>query len=286
MFFGFFETIDRPDVARELLAAVEKWAATRGADAVRGPMNPSTNYECGLLIEGFGRPPALMMTYNPSYYPELVHYCGFKKEKDLLAFQVLRGYEPPEWAVSLAKRVAQKEEITIKHVNPKQIQKDALLLNRVYNECWADNWGFTPMTALEMKKNASDMAFILDPNLAFFLCHKDEPVGVLVCLPDINPLLKRLNGKLGISALISRYLHWSDITGLRILMFGVKEKYRQMGVPLVVFDHLVKLLLRQDRYHYLEAGWTLEDNNAINNFFMEGGIQPYKRYRIYRKNLE
>ena len=86
VFFGFFDTIDRPDVARELLAAVEKWAAKRGAGAVRGPMNPSTNYECGLLVEGFARPPALMMTYNPQFYPRLIEGAGYRKAKDLHAY--------------------------------------------------------------------------------------------------------------------------------------------------------------------------------------------------------
>ncbi len=86
MFFGFFETIDRPDVARELFDAVEKWAAGKGAFAVRGPMNPSTNYECGLLVEGFGRPPALMMTYNPTSYPRLIEGAGYAKVKDLHAY--------------------------------------------------------------------------------------------------------------------------------------------------------------------------------------------------------
>ena len=137
----------------------------------------------------------------------------------------------------------------------------------------------------EMMENAKNMAHILDPDLAFLLYHKDEPVGVFVCLPDVNPFLKHLNGKLGISALISRYLHWTDITGLRICLFGVKEKYRQMGVPLVAFNHMIKLFHGQEKYKYVEAGWTLEDNDAINRFFTEGGISPYKRYRIYRKEL-
>jgi len=141
------------------------------------------------------------------------------------------------------------------------------------------------MTEGELKKNAKDVVHIIDPELAFFLFFKEEPVGVFLALPDINPLLKRFNGKLGISALIKKYLHWSEINGLRILMLGVKEHYRQMGVPLVAFDHIMRVLGDHEKYQHLEAGWTLEDNHAINRFFMEGGKEPYKRYRIYRKDF-
>jgi hypothetical protein len=238
-----------------------------------------------MLVQGFNLPPALMMSFNPSYYPELVYYCGFRKEKDLLAFHISRDYEPPDWAIPLAERIARKGEITIRHIDPKNFEAEMILLNRVYNDCWANNWGFVPMTDEELRENAKEMIHILDHELAFLLYYREEPVGVFVCVPDINPLLKRFNGKLGITALVKKYLHWSDIIGLRILMFGVKEQYRQMGVPLVAFDHIMRVFSNHEKYQLLEAGWTLEDNDAINRLFVEGGVSPYKRYRIYRKNL-
>lgn len=283
--WGFFECMQDPEAAVALFSAAERWVRSKGMESLRGPLNPSTNYEVGLLVHGFDSPPTLMMTYNPPYYPELVRYCGFKKEKDLLSFYFSRDYEPPDWAIPLAEHVAGKEEITIRHIDPKNVEAEIILLNRVYNECWAHNWGFVPMTDDEMRETVRNLKQILDRDWAFFLCHKDEPVGVFVCLPDINPLLKHFNGKLGPSALVKKYLYWSDINGLRILMFGVKEKYRQMGVPLVAFDHIMRVLRNQEKYQYIEAGWTLEDNDAINRFFMEGGTDPYKRYRIYKKTV-
>jgi len=283
--WGFFECTRDPEVSAALFSAAERWVRNKDMKFLRGPLNPSTNHEVGLLVQGFDSPPTLMMTYNPSYYPELVRYCGFKKEKDLLAFHFSKGWVPPDWAMPLADRIAQKAEITIRHIDPKNLENEIILLNRVYNDCWADNWGFVPMTEGELKKNAKDVVHIIDPELAFFLFFKEEPVGVFLALPDINPLLKRFNGKLGISALIKKYLHWSEINGLRVLMLGVKEHYRQLGVPLVAFDHIMRVLGDHEKYQHLEAGWTLEDNHAINRFFMEGGKEPYKRYRIYRKDF-
>jgi hypothetical protein len=283
--WGFFECVNDAEAAVALFSAAEDWVRSKNMEFLRGPLNPSTNYEVGMLVQGFNLPPALMMSFNPSYYPELVYYCGFRKEKDLLAFHISRDYEPPDWAIPLAERIARKGEITIRHIDPKNFEAEMILLNRVYNDCWANNWGFVPMTDEELRENAKEMIHILDHELAFLLYYREEPVGVFVCVPDINPLLKRFNGKLGITALVKKYLHWSDIIGLRILMFGVKEQYRQMGVPLVAFDHIMRVFSKHEKYQLLEAGWTLEDNDAINRLFVEGGVSPYKRYRIYRKNL-
>ncbi len=283
--WGFFECTYDPEAAIALFYAAEKWIRSKGVAFMRGPLNPSTNYEVGMLVQGFDRPPTLMMTYNPSYYPEMVRHCGFNKEKDLLSFSITRDYNPPDWAMSLAERVTRKGEITIRHVDPKHLEEEVSLLIQVYNECWANNWCFVPMSKGELKKSAKDMSHFLDRDMAFFLYHGNEVVGVFVAVPDINPLLKHFNGKLGFSALLTQYLPWSEIDGLRILMFGVKEEYRQMGVPFVAFDHLMGVIRNQEKYRYVEAGWTLEDNDAINRFFIEGGVDPYKRYRIYRKDL-
>jgi GNAT superfamily N-acetyltransferase len=202
-----------------------------------------------------------------------------------LAFLFTRDYEPPDWASSLAGMFCQKSEITIRKANRRNLEADLLLMNRMYNECWTHNWGFVPMTDEEIKESAKPMYHFLDPDVAFFICHEDEPVGFCLILPDLNPLLKRFNGRLGLSALIKKYLYWSEIKGLRGLLFGVKEQYRQMGLPLVALGHLMRTLRKKDQYHYLELGWNLEDNHAINRLYEDFGAKPYKRYRIYRKDL-
>ena len=283
--WGFFECRRDPEAFMALFSAAENWVRKKGMAFIRGPLNPSTNYEIGLLMEGLEFPPSIMMTYNPAYYAEMINLCGFRKEKDLFAFLFKREYEFPDWALPLAERISQKNEIVIRKANRKNLAPDLLLMNRVYTECWGHNWGFVPMSSEELKESVKELKYILDPDLAFFLYHGDEAVGVFLALPDTNPFLKHLNGKLGPSALIKKYRYWSEIDGLRILLFGVKEKYRQMGVPLVALKQLHDVFQRKLQYNYIEASWTLEDNEAINGFFQEGGMKPYKRYRIFRKDL-
>lgn len=285
--WGFFECLPDPEVAMRLFTMAEEWLRTKGMEAVHGPLNPSLNYEAGLLIQGFASPPTLMMPYNPPYYLELLRGCSYQKEKDLLAYRVDRGYMPPSWAMETARRLAAKHQFGIKSFSShRELKIRVQELRRIYNECWADNWGFVPMTTEEADEMARELLPIADLDMCFILTHGDQSAGVLLMVPDINPFVRRINGKLGVSAIIKRLRFWSkDISGLRGLLFGVKPELRQMGLPYVVFEHLMDLWQRKTQYQYAEMGWSLEDNLAVNRLYEDGGLSPSKRYRIYWKKL-
>ena len=283
--WGFFECADDPAAAATLFSAVETWARRKGMTFVRGPLNPSTNYEVGILVEGFDYPPALMMPYNPPYYSRLVESCGFAKEKDLLAFLIDGDYRLPEWMDSMAGRIARKKGIHIRLIRPKDYDAEFALIREIYNDSWSANWGFVPLSDEEMRDIQKSVKSFADPDLAFFIYYEDEPAAVCVIFPDINPLLKRLNGRIGLLGLLKALLYSRKINGLRLLMFGVKEKYRQLGVPLLAFHHIYEVVRKKRKYQYLEMGWTLEDNEAINTLAVEASAKPYKRYRIFSKSL-
>ena len=283
--WGFFECVDDPEAAASLFSSVETWVRRKGMTFVRGPLNPSINYEAGLLIDGFDYPPALMMTYNPSYYPRLVESCGFTKEKDLFAFLVDGTYRVPEWLDSLAERMAQKKGIHIRGFRLKDPAHEVALIREIFNDCWSGNWGYVPVTDNESLEVGKYMVKIGDPDLAFFIYYEDEPAGVCVVLPDINPLLKRLNGRIGLLGLLKILIYRREITGLRGLLFGIKEKYRQLGLPILALRHLYDVVRKKEKYRYLEMGWTLEDNESINFLIEEGGARIHKKYSIFRKSL-
>jgi hypothetical protein len=283
--WGFFECADDPAAAKALFSAVETWARLKGMAFLRGPLNPSTNYELGLLVEGFDYLPALMMSYNPPYYSRLVESCGFAKEKDLLAFLIDGDYRLPEWMDSLAGRIARKKGIRIRPFRPKDEDAEFALIKEIYNDSWSANWGFVPLSDAEMRDIQKSVMPFADPDLAFFIYYEDEPAAVCVIFPDINPLLKRLNGRIGLLGLLKALLYRREITGLRCLMFGIKEKYRQLGIPMLAFHHIFEVVRKKDKYRSLELGWTLEDNAAVNTLAVEAGARPYKKYRIFRKSL-
>lgn len=283
--WGFFECADDPEAAALLFSSVEKWALQKGMTFLRGPLSPSTNYETGLLIEGFDYPPALTMAYNPPYYPGLVESCGFCKEKDLLAFLIDGDYRLPDWMDRLAERLAKKKGIHVRLSRPKDLDSEFALIREIYNDAWSSNWGFVPLTDNEMRDIQKNVTGFMDPDLAFYIYYEDEPAAFCVIFPDINPLLKRFNGKIGLLGLLKYFRYRREIKGLRLLMFGVKEKFRQLGLPMLAFHHICKVMRQKEQYRYLEMGWTLEDNESINSLIEEAGAKRYKRYRIFRKSL-
>lgn len=283
--WGFFECADDPEAAAALFSSVEKWIRQKGMTFLRGPLSPSTNYETGMLIEGFDYPPAVGMTYNPQYYLKLIESSGYTKEKDLLAFLIDGEYRLPGWMERLAERTAQKKGVRIRHVDPKKMDAEFDLIREIYNESWSGNWGFVPLTNNEMRDIQKSVKPFADPGLVFFMYYDDDPAAVCVIFPDVNPLLKCLNGRISPLGLLKVLIQWRTIRGLRLLMFGIKEKYRQLGFPMLAFQHIYKVAREQKKYQNLEMGWTLEDNESINALTMETGAKIYKRYRIFRKSL-
>jgi len=282
--WGFFECRNDPEAASALFKAVEDWLRGKGMDCVRGPMNPSPNYEIGLLVEGFQYPPAVMMTYNPPYYVRLVEGNGFTKEKDLLA---LRADESHSWnprIERLVKRQRERNHINIRPLRMTDLAGEVSLMKSLYEEGWANTWGFSPMTEGEADELQSNLRWFADPELVFFMYYGEEPAGVAMFLPDINELLKRFNGRMGLLGLMKAAFYRKNIKGMRVVLFGVREKYRKLGLSLAALDYFNRVA-REKKYRHAEFSWVLEDNWAAHRLGKEGGALPYKRYRIYRKSL-
>ncbi|MFH0824647.1 MAG: acyl-CoA N-acyltransferase [Pseudomonadota bacterium] len=282
--WGFFESVDDPEVAAALTGSVEEWLKGKGMDFVRGPFCPSTNYEIGMLIEGYEFPPVIMMPYNPPYYPNLIEQCGYQKEKDLFSLHIERDDRPTPRTERLVKRLMRKSEISFRTIDMKNLDAEIRLVKEIYDDSWADNWGFVPMTDEEIVHVGKGLKKIGDPDLVFFVYYAGEPAGVAMVLPDINPLLKRLNGRIGITGIFKFLLYKKEITGIRATLVGFKKRFQKLGLPLVVFDYMNRVA-REKGYHYLELGWTLEDNEGINQYVRECGGRINTRYRVFGKAL-
>ncbi|MEJ2717060.1 MAG: acyl-CoA N-acyltransferase [Deltaproteobacteria bacterium] len=239
--WGFFECIDDHEISEALFAEVQKWVCQKGMTFLRGPLNPSTNYEVGLLTEGFEHRPTFMMPYNPPYYRDLVESAGFRKEKELVSYIVDRSWKPPEWMQRLADRLKSKGSISVRSANKKNLGEEVALIKHIYDESWNQNWGYVPMTDAEAEEMAGTLVKFADPELIFFIYVNQEPVAVGLVVPDICPLLKRLNGKVGLLGLLKILLYRKEVNGMRGLLFGIKEEYRQLGLPFVGFDYLFRV---------------------------------------------
>lgn len=283
--WGFFECRNDRDAAQALFSEVESWLASKGMNRVVGPFNPSTNYEVGMLIQGFEHKATFMMPYNPPYYPWLLESRGYRKEKDLLSFVVGKDWQLTEWIQKLADRLKRSGNFTVRPADKSRFTEELLLIKEVYEDCWSDNWGFVPMTDGEFEEMGRNLRLILDYDLVFIIEYKGRPVGIAVIVPDINPLLQRFNGKFGLLGVAKYLMYKKEVEGLRGLLFGVRKEYRKLGVPFLALEYLYHALKERPHYRYLELGWNLEDNEEINELEHECGARLFKKYRVFGKNL-
>ena len=194
--FGLFESIDNQQVADLLLNAVYKECEANGLDKLMGPMNLSTNHECGLLVEGFEYPSMIGIPYNPRYYSNLLEEWGLVKAKDLVSFHIRDFKKTPEYLVNAMVRIRKRKRFNVRCLQIEQFEKEIDIFWEIYNSTWAHNWGFVPMTREEFFFAAREMKHIVDPVFCLIAEVKGEPVGFSLALPDINQALKTMNGKI------------------------------------------------------------------------------------------
>jgi len=287
-FFGFFEVVNDPAVSTRLFETACGWARQAGLRRVLGPMNPTTNDECGLLVEGFDSPPVLMMTYNPRYYIALVEAAGFRKAKDLLAFHMDLAKIPMDRLGRIALKIKQRNpDLAFRPVRRKTLQQDLVKVKEVYNAAWQDNWGFVPMTDAELDFMAARLKPLMMEGLIWLAEAGAEPVGFLLALPDYNIALKPLQGRLltpKVLGFIPYLLGWKCPPRTRVITLGVKDKYRSKGLESAMLIEGLKVGIAAG-VRESEASWILEDNVAMCRVLEAIGGRPYKTYRIYERQV-
>lgn len=281
-FFGFFESRDDRDVAEALLNAVADDLKTRGMKIMRGPMNFSTNEECGFLIEGYDSPPMLMTPFNPPYYHELMQACGMRKAKDLHAYIHEIQQSLPEKVLRVA-AIAQRRGLTVRPVDKKRFSEEMLVFKEVYNAAWEKNWGFIPLTDEELFYLGERLRQIVMPELTLIAEERGQPVGFMGFVPDFNYVLKHMNGRINPVSIVKALYYSRKISDLRLMLLGIKKEYRNKGVDALLFREGFKGLKKNSQYKRIEFSWVLEDNIPIQRIVELVGGSLYKKYRIYEK---
>lgn len=288
-FFGFFECRDDPDAARALFAAAEKWLAARGLDTMRGPTNPSTNHECGLLVDGYEQHPMIMTTWNPRYYPGLLESHGFAKAKDLLAYffpmQGDHAFELPDRYRAHAERALRGQTLTFRDIDLKEFDREVERCWEIYNAAWEKNWGFVPMSRESFLHEAKVLKYIIVPQFAFLAEVNGEPAGFMIIVPDFHHAFKAIgNGRLFPTGIFKLLSAKSKIRSGRIMILGAKEEHRARGIFALFMAEMVR---RGREFGALgaEASWILEDNDKLNRPLATLGAQVYRRWRIYDRPI-
>jgi len=288
-FFGFLDTVDDPEVVRELLARAESWLRQRGMKKVRGPMSLSINEEMGCLVEGFDHPPTLLNPHHRPYQGGLIEQAGYAKEKDVFGWRYQIG-DVTARVRKAADEISAMPEVTARPLSTKDIERDVKLTLDIFNEAWIENWGFVPMTKKEGEKLANDLKLFIVPELTCLVLVDGEPAAVAIALPNVNELIGDLHGKLfplGLPKLLYR-LKVAGAKSGRLLILGIKKKVRLQrkyaGLSLFLYAKMNDGG-KKCGMSWGELGWTLEDNSAMNAGIKMMGAKKYKVYRVFTKDI-
>ncbi len=285
-FFGFYESIDDQDVADALFAAAADWLKERGCETMRGPMNPSMNHTVGLLIEGFDSSPFFMMTYNPAYYERLFENVGFAKSQDLYSFwgEIEMLPKVRERYLRTVELIEERYNVKLRPLDKKRFEADVRMFLDIYNRSLSNTWGFVPFSDAELRAMAASMKYLMVPELAIVAEIDGKPAGVTFCMPDYNPRIKAINGRLFPFGFLKLLRKRSEIKKMRIISANVLPEFQMTGLGLVLLNALVPKTLEWG-IQEAEFSWVLESNQYSRGSLEKAGTIRNKTYRVYDKKI-
>lgn len=284
-FFGFFESVNDYSVAQGLLNAVRDYLKEKNMVLMRGPMNPSTNDECGFLLEGFDSAPVIMMTYNPRYYLELMEKYGMKKARDVYAYLAPVVGEQIERLSRVGELVKKREpNLVVRPINLKKFAEELAKIKKIYNSAWNKNWGFVPMTDGEIESVAKRLKPLVLPDILQIAEFDGKPAGFSMAVPDYNQVLKKVNGRLNLTGLIKFLWYKNKVETIRLITLGICPEYRKRGIDALLYLESLKGAMKKG-FKYCECSWILEENILIQRAAEMMGGKLYKKYRIYETKI-
>jgi GNAT superfamily N-acetyltransferase len=290
-FFGFFEAADDQQVADVLFEAAAGWLRERGFDTMRGPTSFSVNDEAGLLVDGFGSPPTVMMPHNPPHYEKLLLGAGFAGVKDLFAYQggdrTLTAYDPvPERLERAVEIMRKRMGVTLRALDLRDFRGEVDRIKAIYNAAWEKNWGFVPMTDREIEHLAEQFRPVVVPDIIPMAEKDGRVVAFGLALPDLN-MVFRGNRKGYLLPVLPKLLWWlkrEKIRKARIPLLGILPEFRGKGLDAVLY-HWIWTRAAEHGMYWGEAGWILEDNAAMRAGLEKMRFTVYKTYRLFDRPL-
>lgn len=285
-FFGFFECIDDVEVCKKLVEAAAIWLRDRGLTDVRGPVNPSLNYDCGLLIEGFDTPPTFMIPYNRDYYQRLLVAAGFAKVQDLFSYDadmsMLETLDPK--LAFVIEEATKRFGVVCRPIDKKRLASDVRTFLNIYNESLQNTWGYVPMSTGEVNHQAQGLRMLLVPKLTSIAEINGRPVGAGFGLLDFNPIIKKINGKLFPFGWFHLLYGRKKLTRLRLISTNVLPEYQKWGLGLVTLSRILPDAIEYG-VRVGEFSWVLESNSLSRNTIERAGGRRTKVLRIYDKSI-
>jgi hypothetical protein len=283
--FGYYECPDNPEASQLLLDAACGWLFERKMTCMRGPWS-FVSQEWGAVVEGFTPSPVVMAPYTPPFYNDHFAAYGLEKVKDLMVYIIdaQEGYQIPERILTLTDRVSKRWGVHIRKVNMKNLDREVETIIDLSNQSLENNWGYAPVTEAEVRAMARDMKPILhDKGVLFAEDEAGRPIGFAIAIPDVNLILKGLNGRLFPFGWIKLLWMLPRLTQYRMFALGVIPEYHGKAIDSLIYRALYESVYSPKMR--MEINYVLEDNGPMNNAILKLGAKPLRRYRIYQKSI-
>jgi len=286
-FFGFFDCPDDQQVAHGLFDAAREWLAERDTVALRGPCNPSLNYEIGLLIDGFDSPPMFMMTYNHPYYQQLIESYGFEKSQDMYAFwgHIDMLDKLDDKLAFVVEEATRRFDIKLREMNRKNFEQEVRTYLDIYNRSLEGTWGFVPLSQGEVDHFAKGLKELIVPEMTCVAEVDGKPIAAVFALLDYNPIIKEIDGRLFPFGFIKLLTKRKKIKAIRAIATTVVPEFQRWGVGLVVLGGLIPKA-KEWGIEECEFSWVLESNTLSRKTLQKGGAKLTKTYRLYDLDYE
>jgi GNAT superfamily N-acetyltransferase len=286
-FFGFYECLPDAEAAQALFKAAEDWVKTRGMHKIIGQENFTIYDELGFMIKGWDATPStpvIMETYTPKYYLEQLSQAGYEKEIDWIAFLVKSDFKLKETLYKIKERLLKRSGLTLRRFNLKKIDEEVAKVKVIFNEGWKENWGHYPLTDKQFAHIAAGLKVLVDERVCYIVEKDGQAVGCSISLPDLNPAVQKMNGRLFPFGIFHLLAGKKKATGLRTFMMGVLKEHRNLGIDILM---VLETFLEGTKagYTWSECSLIVETNQRMINAIERWGGEPYKVYRLFSKKL-
>jgi hypothetical protein len=281
-YFGFFECVDDRQVAARLFNAVREWLAQRDLTCLRGPTDPAMDYGIGVLVEGFDSPPTFLVNYNPPYYADLIEHYGLRKAQDLYSYTlpVSRLAEIEPKVAQAAAQFQRHHQVRLRPLSRARYLQDVEEFLDLCNRSSAGQWGYVPMTIAEVRHAARSLRRLIVPDFALVVEMGGQPIGAVLAIPDYNPRIKRIDGRLFPWGFVRLLWQRKRIPRLRVIIASVLPEYQRVGVALVLLGGLIPPVRRWE-IQEIEFSWVAESNALSRASLERAGAVRTKTHRVY-----
>jgi hypothetical protein len=286
-FFGFFESINEPDVARFLFDAASGWLKQKGKKIMNGPQSFSIYDSVGFEVAGAENPPSVGLFHFAPYYKDLADACGFTKCIDWFCFLVKRvnylKHEP--YLEEIKRSLLKSTDVEFKKLDKRDMPRRIEEVQQIFNVAWEGNWGHLPLTDKQIDMIFHELKMFIIPEFAIFAEKDGKTVGFIITIPDINPSLRILNGRLYPWRLIRFMKEAKKTQRVRTVIMGILPEYRGHHIDDIFYLKTIEQGILLDIWES-DCSLIAETNKKMINALKPLTPELYKTYRIYQRPID